>query len=134
MMTPTELRQYIIDNPQPLTSLMADSTTEALLWDTLTPNQGFSAEQKALLADLYLLVPNQAELDSANDALKAAADKFVSSMPGKVTTNDELVISAALLTDCLPTQSTYHAAAGWLVGLDIVRRGPEVFPVQEDDE
>jgi hypothetical protein len=133
-MTPTELRQYIIDNPQPLTSLMADPTIEALLWDSLTPYQGFSSEQKELLADLYLLVPNQAELDSANAALKSAADKFVSSMPSKETTNGELVISAVFLTDCLPTQSTYHAAAGWLVGLDIVHRGPEMFPVQGEDE
>jgi hypothetical protein len=133
-MTPEQLRTHIINNPQPLTSLMADPTTEALLWDTLTPNQGFSSEQKALLADLYLLVPSQQELDTANDALKAAADKFVSSMPVKVTTNDELVISAALLTDCLPTQSNYHAAAEWLVGLDIVHRGPEMFPVQGEDE
>jgi hypothetical protein len=133
-MTPEQLRTHIIDNPQPLSSLMADPTIEALLWDTLTPYQGFSAEQKALLADLYLLVPNQAELDTANDALKAAADKFVSSMPGKATTNDGLVISAALLTDCLPPQSNYHAAAGWLVGLDIVHREASDFPVQEEDE
>jgi hypothetical protein len=133
-MTPTELRQYIINNPQPLSSLMADPTIEALLWDTLTPNQGFSIEQNELLKGLYLLVPSQQELNSANAALKAAADRFVSSMPGKTTTHGELVISVAFLTDCLPPQSTYHAASGWLVGLSIVYRGPELFPVQGEVE
>jgi len=129
-MNPTELRAYIVANPQSTLQLFAGGYEQAL-WGCLTPDptNGFSAEQEALLANLWLLA-TPIGVNVANDILRAHRRQISS----RETIEGEIVIPCAPLTDCLHPDHTYHAIAEWLVGLVIVERLPDAFPAPVEDE
>jgi hypothetical protein len=119
-MTPTELRNYVIDNPQSVTDLFLDGHEDSL-WNWLTPDpiNGFTIDQRLLLDDLWLL----ADLDTINlaNSILSIYNKQIFSM---TTISSDIVITCDLLTDCLPVNSTWNPIAHILVGLPIVLRLP----------
>jgi hypothetical protein len=129
-MNPTELRNYIVANPQSTLQLFAGGYEQAL-WGCLTPDptNGFSAEQRALLANLWLLA-TPLGVEATNDTLRPLHRQISS----RETIEGETVIPCDLLTDCLHPGHTYHAIAEWLVGLMIVERLPDAFPAPVEDE
>ena len=103
-----------------------DADQQQLLSATLRPTGGFTAEQRELLAEWYLVVTPE-HLATANATLAPLGLGIGS----RKTTDGRVVTNADLLTDCLRQGDNYTAIAPILAHLPITLVPPDQFPQPE---
>ena len=125
-MTPQqlELKELLDSQPTAWADLNADQ--QQLLSATLRPAGSFTAEQRELLADWYLIIIPQ-QLATAN-AVLAPLGMGIGS---RQTSDGRTVTNAHLLTDCLRQGDNYTAIAPILTTLPITLVPPDQFPQPE---
>jgi len=100
-----------------------------LLSSALRPTGPFTAEQRELLADWYLILTSE-QLATANDTLAPLGLGIGS----RKTTDGRVVTNADLLTDCLRQGDNYTAIAPILATLPITLVPPDQFPQPESED
>jgi hypothetical protein len=122
-MTPDELRAYLDTNPGDRYADLGDDA-KTLLNSLRSGPQGFTDQQRTWLTGFYLVVPSQATLDTITAKLLPTLG-----LSAQTTLDDELVLSASLLTDCISPTDTWNAIAVDLAALEIRAIAPDRFPV-----
>jgi hypothetical protein len=97
------------------------SSQRQLLSETLRPESAFTAEQRVLLADWYLLITPE-QLVIANTILAPTARAITS----RITIDERLVTNADLLTD-MRIGDTYYTIASLLVTLKLIKIEASMF-------
>ena len=106
-----------------------DAAQQQLLSATLRPAGSFTAEQRELLADWYLIITPE-QVATANDTLASIGLGIGS----RQATDGRTVTNADLLTDCIQAQDTYYAITHILTTLPLIRLNPNAFPTPEIED
>jgi|GEM_PF-5463061 len=122
-MTPEQLHAHLATNPDDSYADLSDAAKTLLRNELRSGSQGFTAQQLTWLTDFYLVVPSQSALDTIIAKLPPTLG-----LNAQTTLNDELVLPASLLTDCISLSDTWNAISSDLAQLEIRSIAPEDFP------
>lgn len=121
-MTPEQLELKELLDSAPAAWVDLTPEQQALLSQTLRPDGEFTAEQRELLKDRWLLVTETKLAEMISDLSPGIGLHAVADL------EQNLWLSADLLTDCLRPTDTYYEIGADLIYLPITLKSASDFP------